>query len=52
LEEVAESSTTTTLETGAASGSAGISVPLSQQSRAFLIEPKVRFFRAWYIGPR
>lgn len=38
--------------TGASAGSAGVSIPLSQQSRAFLIEPKIRFLRYWYAGPR
>lgn len=38
--------------TGTAGGSAGISIPLGQKSKAFLIEPKIRIFRDWYIGPR
>jgi len=38
--------------TGNAAGDAGLSIPLSQRSQAFLIEPKVRFFRDWYVGPR
>jgi outer membrane protein assembly factor BamA len=38
--------------TGTAGGNAGISIPLSQQSRAILIEPKIRFLRDWYAGPR
>jgi hypothetical protein len=38
--------------TGSAAGSAGVSIPLSQQSRAFLIEPKLRFLHSWYAGPR
>jgi outer membrane protein assembly factor BamA len=38
--------------TGTAGGSAGISIPLSQRSRAFLIEPKIRVFREWFVGPR
>ena len=37
---------------GSGAGQAGISIPLSQRSRAFLIEPKVRIFRSWYLGPR
>jgi Omp85 superfamily domain len=37
---------------GTDAGSAGISIPLSQRSRAFLIEPKIGFLRDWYIGPR
>lgn len=38
--------------TGSAAGEAGISIPLSQRSRAFLIEPKIRIFPKWYLGPR
>jgi Omp85 superfamily domain len=38
--------------TGSAAGSAGESIPLAQKSRAFLIEPKVRVFRDWFVGPR
>lgn len=38
--------------TGTAAGDAGISIPLSQQSKAFLIEPKIRIFPHWYLGPR
>jgi outer membrane protein assembly factor BamA len=38
--------------TGTAGGNAGISIPLSQRSKAFLIEPKIRVFRNWYAGPR
>jgi hypothetical protein len=37
---------------GAAAGSAGISIPLSQRSRFFLVEPKIRVFHDWFIGPR
>jgi outer membrane protein assembly factor BamA len=37
---------------GTASGSNGTSIPLSQRSRLFLIEPKIRVFRYWFIGPR
>ena len=37
---------------GADAGSSGISIPLSQRSRAFLIEPKIRIFPHWYLGPR
>jgi outer membrane protein assembly factor BamA len=38
--------------TGTAGGNAGISIPLSQKSKAFLIEPKIRFLHYWYAGPR
>jgi len=38
--------------TGTAAGASGISIPLSQRSRAFLIEPKIRIFPNWYLGPR
>ena len=38
--------------TGTAGGSAGISIPLAQSSKGFLVEPKVRVFRKWYVGPR
>lgn len=38
--------------TGTAGGSAGISIPLGQKSKAFLIEPKIRVFGDWYVGPR
>jgi hypothetical protein len=37
---------------GNAGGDAGISIPLSQSSKGFLIEPKIRVFRKWYVGPR
>jgi outer membrane protein assembly factor BamA len=37
---------------GTAAGEADISIPLSQQSKAFLIEPKIRIFPHWYLGPR
>lgn len=37
---------------GSDAGSAGISIPLSQRSRAFIIEPKMQVFPHWYIGPR
>lgn len=37
---------------GSSAGESGISIPLSQRSRAFLIEPKMRVFRKWYVGPR
>jgi hypothetical protein len=38
--------------TGSAAGSAGVSIPLSQHSGAFLIEPKIRILPLWYLGPR
>lgn len=37
---------------GSAAGEAGISIPLSQRTRAFVIEPKMRVWRRWYVGPR
>jgi outer membrane protein assembly factor BamA len=37
---------------GTAGGNAGTSIPLGQKSKAFLIEPKIRFYRRWYAGPR
>src|SRR6202012_89495 len=37
---------------GSDAGEAGISIPLSQRSRAFLIEPKMRIYGPWYLGPR
>ena len=37
---------------GNAGGDAGISIPLSQTSKGLLIEPKIRVFGKWYIGPR
>jgi hypothetical protein len=37
---------------GADAGAAGISIPLSQRSRGFLVEPKMRVWRRWYVGPR
>jgi len=37
---------------GTDAGAANISIVLNQRSRAFLIEPKVRVFRHWYVGPR
>jgi outer membrane protein assembly factor BamA len=37
---------------GSSAGQAGISIPLSQRSRTFLIEPKIRIYRSWYLGPR
>ena len=33
-------------------GSQGNSIQISQRSKAFLVEPKVRVFRRWYLGPR
>lgn len=38
--------------TGNDSGNASKSIPLSQRSLAFLIEPKIRVYRDWYLGPR
>ena len=37
---------------GTAGGDAGISIPLSQKSTGFLLEPKLRVWRKWYVGPR
>jgi hypothetical protein len=37
---------------GSAGGEAGISIPLSQRSRAILFEPKIRVWKYWYAGPR
>jgi hypothetical protein len=37
---------------GNAAGAKDISIGIGQRSRAFLIEPKVRVFRRWYVGPR
>ncbi|MEZ2346986.1 BamA/TamA family outer membrane protein [Terriglobus sp. RCC_193] len=37
---------------GVGTGSGGKSIPLSQTSKAFLIEPKIRVYRDWYLGPR
>lgn len=37
---------------GTAGGDAGTSIPLSQKSVGFLIEPKIRFLGDWYVGPR
>jgi outer membrane protein assembly factor BamA len=37
---------------GTASGNDGVSIPLSQRSRMFLIEPKIRIFEKWFVGPR
>lgn len=37
---------------GAEAGSQGLAIPLSQRSRAYLIEPTRRIFRNWYVGPR
>lgn len=33
-------------------GNVGLSIPLSQRSKAFLLEPKIRVFGDWYLGPR
>jgi hypothetical protein len=38
--------------TGSEAGSSGVSIPLSQESKAFLVEPKIRVFRDWFVGPR
>jgi len=38
--------------TGTVGGNAGISIPLAQSSKGFLLEPKVRVFGKWYVGPR
>jgi hypothetical protein len=38
--------------TGSEAGSSGVSIPLSQTSKGFLIEPKMRVFRDWFVGPR
>ena len=37
---------------GTAAGAAGKSIPLAQRSSAILIEPKIRVYRRWYVGPR
>src|SRR4051812_12068745 len=37
---------------GSDAGSQGLAIPLSQRSRAYLIEPTRRIFRSWYVGPR
>lgn len=37
---------------GSDAGQAGISIPLSQHSRAFLVEPKIRLWPHIYLGPR
>ena len=37
---------------GTAGGDAGTSIPLSQTSKGLLIEPKVRVWKQWYVGPR
>lgn len=37
---------------GVGASSGGRSIPLSQTSKAFLIEPKIRVHRDWYLGPR
>src|SRR5436305_3602891 len=38
--------------TGSEAGEEGLAIPFSQRSQAFLIEPTVRVFRNWYVGPR
>jgi hypothetical protein len=37
---------------GNSAGSNGVYLKISQESTAFLIEPKVRLIRKWYVGPR
>jgi len=37
---------------GSSAGATGTSIPLSQHSHGFLIEPKMRFWGNWYAGPR
>jgi len=37
---------------GSEAGPEGVAIPFSQRSQAFLIEPTVRVFNRWYIGPR
>jgi hypothetical protein len=37
---------------GNSAGSEGVSIGIAQRSTAYLIEPKVRIFRKWYVGPR
>jgi outer membrane translocation and assembly module TamA len=37
---------------GSNAGNANIAIPLSQSSKAFLVEPKMRIWRHWYAGPR
>lgn len=37
---------------GTGEESGAVSIPLSQRSNAVLVEPKIRFFRDWYAGPR
>jgi outer membrane protein assembly factor BamA len=33
-------------------GSAGAAIDIAQRSNGFLIEPKIRIFGRWYLGPR
>jgi outer membrane protein assembly factor BamA len=33
-------------------GEDGLYIPITQKSFAFLVEPTVRVFRRWYVGPR
>lgn len=37
---------------GSSAGNTGLAIPLSQSSRAFLIEPKIRVPGHWFLGPR
>ncbi len=37
---------------GSSAGNAGLAIPLSQKSKAFLIEPKIRVPGHWFLGPR
>jgi outer membrane protein assembly factor BamA len=37
---------------GSDAGTSGASVDIAQPVSAFLVEPKMRVFRQWYIGPR
>jgi Omp85 superfamily domain len=37
---------------GSDAGEQGLAIPFSQRSRAFVIEPMMRVFRRWYVGPR
>jgi outer membrane protein assembly factor BamA len=33
-------------------GTAGAAIQIAQRSKGFLIEPKIRIFRRWFLGPR
>lgn len=37
---------------GSDAGAQGLAIPFSQRSKAFSVEPTMRVFRKWYIGPR